>query len=292
MIFANQKERIPFRFHDFHKSFLLCGIRFSNVSTVANQSSDKPWKQYIFPYIQDKYNKLGTDLYGWMVKGYRDWDEVYSQADTIPIVAIARENSSHTGGEIYRCSTLREYSSQRALVTTQSYIDRTTYDEFTPYGAVCGNLGYGWYWDGNHAANCDIQPVFSPNISKFQVNIGQGNPKVLIRQWAIFGTHVKQGLTIINPRILLREDDGSNFIYHNGISEYLTSGTLVKTPTISKSTNIGTDGVYNYSLVYTEWTYDGHSYLFTFPEYSWLQNYDTRVCLCDVNTAIEVYKGA
>lgn len=291
MIFANQKERIPFRYHRFHKFYYLGGIRFSNVSTVANQSSDKPWKQYIFPYIQDKYNKLGTDLYGWMVKGYRDWDEVDSQSDTMPIVAFARENSSHSI-EFYRCSLLRKYSSQRTLVTTQSYFDQTTYNDKTPYGALCGNLGYGWYWDGNHAANCDIQPVFSPSISKFQVNIGQGNPKVLIRQWAIFRTPVEQGLTIINPRILLREDDGSSFIYHNGIDEYLTSGTLVKTPTISKSTDIGTYGVYNYSLVYTEWTYDGHSYLFTFPEYSWLQNYDTLVYLCDVNTAIEVYKGA
>lgn len=292
MIFANEKERFPFRYHRFSKTGSISGIRFSNVNTVANQSSDKPWKRYIFPYIQDKYTKLGTDLYGWMVKGYMDWDEVGRGTDINPIVAVARENSNHTGGEHYRCSRLSEYSSQRTLVTTQAWYDPTEYGIETPYGAMCGNLGYGWYWDGNHAANCDIQPDFSPNISMFRVNIGQGNPKVLIRQWAIFGTPIGQGLTIINPRILIREDGGSRFIRHYGTEEYLTTGTLVKTPTTSKSINMGTDGVYNYSLVYTEWTYDGHSYLFTFPEYSWLQNYDTTAYLCDVSTAIEVYKGA
>lgn len=290
MIMYDSHEHFPIR-RVTVSSLPTADYKFSPVIIPINETN-KLWKNYKFPYINNTYNAFGSDLMAYQIRHFCNWNltntyDFGNVAVAVPFGIDYRSASSYT---YHFCSSPAAYENG-VIITTQTHL-REGYDPddfgdmpFTALEIVSPHVMT--QTSGRNGNNVNIQYLPSGYASKTKITDSRTTDKVKITGNVLYSSNYP--LRVL-PRILLRNDDDNYFIKYNSISgKYvIPSTTRVLQPTYVKKPidNSGIRYCMKYQLVL-----DSESVM-CFPDLTlYIENPDgVNVYVHDYTISTEVYK--
>lgn len=268
--------------------------KFSPVIIPINETN-KLWKNYKFPYINNTYNAFGTDLMAYQIRHFCNWNltNTYDWSETdiqVPPFPMQIEYRSGTTWGFQFTSRPVEYDNG-IIITTQTQMREGSEPvgffemPFTALEIISPHVMT--QTSGRNGNGVNIQYLPSAYVSKTKITDNRTTDKVKITGNVLYSSNYP--LRIL-PRILLRNDDDNYFIKYNSISgKYvIPSTTRVLQPTYVKKP-IDNNGI-TYCMKY-QLVLDSESVM-CFPDLTlYIENPDgVNVYVHDYTISTEVYK--